>query len=388
MVNYTAGGSPIDTLPRRQAGPPKPFDLWRAKLKRRFLAHVWLARLSLAVVGAVLLFSATLLFKNLFGSAFSRLTFIPRQVIIFIFAKPSSLDNKDGRTNILLMGAGGAGHEAPDLTDTIIFVSMDHKGKNPVFLSLPRDTWIPSLSAKLNTTYYYGNQKKEGGGLVLSRASVSEILDQPVHYSAVVDFGGFIRLVDLLGGIDVNVERSFDDLRYPIAGRENDLCGGDDKEYKCRYEHLHFEKGRQNMDGTTALKFVRSRNAIGDEGTDFARSARQQKVLSSIKAKIISPAVIFSPWKAKTVFETIYASIKTDVPSDKLPVLACLYLSVNQSSVHYLVIDGGGVGDAETGFLVNPPISAKYNYQWVLVPRDGTWEEVRKWLEEILYPQN
>ncbi|MBI3290090.1 LCP family protein [Candidatus Microgenomates bacterium] len=385
MVNYTHIENPLDTPHKTSSGGS--FGLWWAKLRRRFLSHVWLARGTLVVSGILLFLGGFLIFKNLFSDPLDRITYLPRQAIIFLFGKPTSLDNRVGRTNILLMGAGGAGHEAPDLTDTMIFISLDRENKSPVFLSLPRDTWVPSLAAKLNTTYFYGNQKKEAGGLILAKASVSEILDQPVHYAAVLDFGGFISLIDLFGGLEVDVERTFDDFKYPIAGRENDLCDGD-KEFACRYEHLHFDKGKQKMDGATALKFVRSRNAVGDEGTDFARSARQQKVLSVIKSKILSPAVIFNPFRAKEVLTTITSSIKTDIPEYKLPIIARMYLSVDQKKVRNLVLDGGGVGDAETGFLINPPISAAYNYQWVLVPRGETWEEVRKWLNDILYRQN
>lgn len=350
------------------------------------MAHVWLARAALVFGGVILLFAAALLFKNLFSDTFSRLTFLPRQALIFLLGKPTSLESKENRTNILLLGAGGAGHEAPELTDTIIFVSLDRKGKNPVFLSLPRDTWVPSLRAKLNTTYYYGNQKKEGGGIILSSSAVSEILGQPIHYTLAVDFNGFIRLVNLLGGVEIDVDRTFDDFKYPIPGREDDQCGGD-KEFKCRYEHLHFERGRQFMNGEIALKFTRSRNAQNEEGTDFARSVRQQKVIEAIKKKILSPQTILNPGKLGSLWQAVTESFETDMSQDEIPILARMYLRISKERVKNLVLDGGGNGDSQTGFLVNPPISVKYDYQWVLVPRDGTGEEVKKWLSGILYPQ-
>lgn len=383
MVNYTAGEE-LPTSP--QDDRPKHSSLWLGKLKRKLLSHVFLARAIFLLFGVVFLFAAGLLLNNLFGETFSRVTFLPRQALIFLLGKPTSLESKEGRTNILLLGAGGAGHEAPELTDTMIFVSLDHKGKNPVFVSLPRDTWVPSLRAKLNTTYYYGNQKKENGGLILSGSSVSEVLGQPVHYALAVDFGVFVKLIDLLGGVEVNVERAFDDFKYPIPGRENDGCSGD-KEFKCRYEHVHFPSGRQTMDGEKALKFVRSRNAEGEEGTDFARSSRQQKVIEAIKKRVLSPRTIFNPGKLGSLWQIATESFKTDIPQDKIPILARMYLRIPKNKVKNLVLDGGGNGDAQTGFLVNPPISARYDYQWVLVPRDSTWEEVRKWLAGILYLQ-
>ncbi|MBI2405889.1 LCP family protein [Candidatus Microgenomates bacterium] len=341
------------------------------------------ARIGL-VSGILLLVAALFVFlREPLGVAAARVFFLPKMATLFLFGSPSSLESQGGRTSILLLGVGGAGHEAPELTDTMIFVSLDHKGDSPVFLSLPRDIWIPSLRAKLNTAYYYGNQKREGGGVILAKASVTEIIDQPVHYGAAVDFVGFVQLVDLLGGAEIEVERTFDDFKYPIPGRETDECG-EDPEFRCRYEHIHFEKGLQTMDGQTTLKFVRSRNAEGEEGTDFARSSRQQKVLVSIKQKMLSRQVLFNPRKLKQVWDTVVSSVKTDIPEDDLPILARMILRLDKEKIRSVVLDGGAVGDAQTGFLVHPPISPMYDNQWVLTPRDGTWGEVREWVKGLL----
>lgn len=302
----------------------------------------------------------------------------------FAFGSPSSLESRDSRTNILLLGVGGAGHEAPELTDTMMFVSLDHGDRSPVFLSLPRDVWVTTMRAKINTAYYYGNRKREGGGLILSKSSVSEILDQPVHYALAVDFSAFSKIIDTLGGIEVYVDRSFDDYKYPIPGKENDKCDND-PEFKCRYERVHFEKGLQTLDGQTALKFVRSRNAQGEEGTDFARSLRQQRVIDRVKEKVLSPSTLLSPQKLSALWNVTWEGVDTDIPQDKFPILARMIVTLDKAKLKNLVLDGGGTnGDSQTGFLVNPPQSAKYDNQWVLVPRDLTWEEVRKWVSSIL----
>jgi LCP family protein required for cell wall assembly len=114
-----------------------------------------------------------------------------------------------------------------------MFVSIDHISPSFTIISLPRDIWIPALRAKLNSVYYWGNQKEEGGGLPLSKSVVEEIVGQPVEYGIVIDFEGFQEIIDVLGGVEVNVERSFTDERFPIEGKENDECEGD-PEYKCR----------------------------------------------------------------------------------------------------------------------------------------------------------
>ena len=217
----------------------------------------------------------------------------------FLKADTSSLKSNNGRVNFLLLGISGGDHQGNDLTDTMIFVSLDKKTADLALFSLPRDIWLGSLQAKINSAYHYGEEKEKGGGFKLAKQAVSELVGQPVHYSVLIDFDGFVKIIDLLEGIKIKVDRSFDDYQYPISGKENDDCQGD-KEYKCRYEHLHFDAGLQLMDGQTALKFVRSRYAEGEEGTDFARSQRQKKAILALKDKLFSLKIMLNPKKLWT----------------------------------------------------------------------------------------
>jgi LCP family protein required for cell wall assembly len=137
----------------------------------------------------------------------------------------TDLQGENGRVNFLLLGISDKEKAGAELTDTIIFLSINPQTGNAVMLSLPRDIWIASMRAKLNTAYYYGNQKKAGGGLILAKASVSEILGQPVDYGVVIDFTGFEKLIDLLGDVTVKVERSFTDEKFPLLGKEDDAKG-------------------------------------------------------------------------------------------------------------------------------------------------------------------
>ena len=136
--------------------------------------------------------------------------------------------------------------------------------------------------------------KKFNGGIGFAKTITAEVVGSPIQYGVVVDFSGFKDVIDALGGIQVNVENSFTDNLYPIAGQENDTCGGDPT-FACRYQTITFNSGPQTMNGDTALIFVRSRHAEGDEGTDLAREARQQKVIDAIKSKIMEPKVLLSP---------------------------------------------------------------------------------------------
>jgi len=268
--------------------------------------------------------------------------------------------------NFLILGIAGGNHQGKDLTDTIMFASLNPYQKQLALVSLPRDIWLEKWRAKLNSIYHYR-------GLPETKKTVEEILDQKVDYGIIIDFEVFQKIIDTLGGITVDVEQSFDDYKYPIPGKENDLCNGDPL-YRCRYEHLHFEAGKQFMDGQTALKFVRSRNAQGEEGTDFARTARQQKVILAIKDKILSKEFLLSPKKAIQLFKLITLNIQTDIPKEKYWQL--LKAGSKIRNIKTTTIN--------SNYLINPPISKKYDNQWVFVPKSGNWSEIQEYIKEFL----
>ncbi len=350
-------------------------SLFFSKIKRRLAKHLPLIRGFLAIL--VILILAMGLYQ-LARPAFRFLGALvkgPAAVISLFTQSPHDLASADGRTNILLLGAGGAGHEGIDLTDTIIFISTDLATGDTLMLSLPRDIWIPSMRAKINTAYHYGEEKRSGGGLVLAKGAVSEILDQPVHYAILINFEGFKKAIDLLGGVEIEVERTFDDYKYPIPGME------EAEPEELRYEYLHFDAGKQLMDGERALKYVRSRNAEGDEGTDFARSRRQQRLLLALKDKILSSQTLLNPKRIAELVNVFGDSFDTDISQSEYGSFIKLILGFNQDNLRTEVLDGGT--EEEEGYLINPPVY-QYDGQWVLVPRSGNWEEVHDFVAGLI----
>jgi LCP family protein required for cell wall assembly len=343
-----------------------------SKIKRRLLKHIWAVRISLVILSAVAIYLLILLL----GLFFRRVGFTnySQMLVNFILTPQDKIETIDQRTNIVLLGKPGEGNVAPDLVDSIIFISISHENPSITLISLPRDIWIPELRAKLNSTYYWGEQKKEGGGLLLTKSTVEEIIGKPVHYALVIDFSGFVKIVDVLGGIELEVERSFEDNKYPIKGHEADDCGGD-PEYRCRYETVKFAKGHQLMDGETALKFARSRNAEGDEGTDLARSVRQQKVIKAIIMRVVSVKILLHPKKAFEVWDVIKSSVRTDIPSDSAAILIRRIIQA-KDNIKSLVLS--------EEFLTNPDPSLKYDNLYVFIPKNGNWNEVHEWAKDIL----
>ena len=276
----------------------------------------------------------------------------------------ASLPNHTGRTNFLLLGVSGGDREGKDLTDTIIFASLDIRTGDTVLISIPRDLWIPSLRAKINTAYHYGEERQPGiGGFLLAKSSLTEAIGQPVDFVVLIDFSGFAKAIDVIGGLDIQVDTSFIDSKFPIPGKETDPCE------PCRYETISFTKGLQHMDGATALKFVRSRQAEGDECTDFARSKRQENLISAFKQKILSsPTKIF---QLKRIFSQI---VITDISSNLYFPLFKLGLKAVRQPLRSFSLS--------EPLLSHPPISAVQDYQWVLL----TNPNVAKYVESLLHP--
>jgi LCP family protein required for cell wall assembly len=321
----------------------------------------------------------------------------------FFFNKNIELKNEDDHINILLLGIGGSNHEGPNLTDTIILVNVNKKNNKVVLNSIPRDLWISDLEGqnkKINVAYAQGENKKKGGGLTLTKAIVKKITGQEVNYAVVINFSGFVKAVDSLGGLDIYVDKPFDDTEYPVEGKEADPCGKTEEELKeltlqiatrsardtdvftCRFKSIHFDKGLNHMDGERTLEFVRSRHAKGEEGTDFARSKRQEKIISAFKDKLFSAQTIFNPARMIGLYSIVSGSINTDINQNELDDFAKLAQKMKNAKIQSSIIDAGDDKKNRPGLLEYGSISKEYNYLSVLIPRTGNanFSEIKNYI--------
>lgn len=323
------------------------------------------------------------------------------QIATFIFGvtidKTINLVRKDQSFNILLMGKAGGTHDGPELTDTIILANVN-VGKNKVnMFSIPRDLWMPNLKAKVNSSYQRGIKNNQE--LQVARKTIEDVTGQKIDYVLVLDFAGFTKLVDHLNGINVSVENSFSDMEYPITGEEDNTCGKSEEEvvalatessqlkaFPCRYMTIRFSQGTQTMDGATALEFVRSRHGTNGEGSDFARSKRQQQVISAVKEKVFSLGVILNPVKVIGIFNILKDNIDTDVDIEKVDDFIKLANKMKGGQINSYVVDDGSDSDERFGLLKNPPITSEYGYQYVLIPRkgNGNFTEVHEYIQCII----
>ena len=318
---------------------------------------------------------------------------------------PTPVDNS---YNILLLGYGGGNHDGAYLTDSIMLAHIEPKYQEAVIISIPRDVWVKiPISTnegeyhKINAAYEIGMsdiqypQKAElfmgkAGGGNLAKYAVEQITGLPIQKFVAIDFDGFTKTIDLLGGVDINVDVAFEDTKYPIEGKEKDLCGHTEAElpelvkiavktpeiaFPCRYEKLHFEKGLQHMDGTTALKYVRSRHSPQD-GTDFGRSRRQRNLLLAVKQKIISLG--FIP-KIVPFVSSLQNDLKTDLSMEDINNLVSQADLLSKYQIRSLAI-------TDQNFLVN---TFSEDNQAILQSADGqdNWDSLREWLNLSFDPE-
>lgn len=303
--------------------------------------------------------------------------------------------------NLLLMGIGGGKHDGPNLTDTIILANINIHTKKVSMFSIPRDLWIPDAHDKINAIYAYA--QKSDTGLIAAKEAILNVTGQSVDYVVVLDFEGFIKLVDYLGGIDVNVERTFQDYEYPISGEEENTCGKNEDELKalatassqleafpCRYKTISFSKGTTTMDGKSALEYVRSRHGNNGEGSDFARSKRQEIVISALKDKAFSLGVILNPVRLLGIYDILKANINTNINPDKIDDFIKLAQKLKEGVIKSYVIDQGNESEKRFGLLLNPPITEEYAFKWVLSPRvgNGNFTEIRQYVSCSILSQN
>lgn len=206
----------------------------------------------------------------------------------------SLLGEDKGQINILLLGIGGPGHEGPYLTDTIILAQIRPKESEVAFVSVPRD-YLASLpnnlgERKINAVFAEGIARTKDWGEAGRWASmaVERMSGQTIPYFAVIDFNGFKKAIDTIGGLDITVENAFTDAEFP-----NDKSG--------YLPPISFKAGLEHMDGTRALQFARSRHGNNGEGSDFARSLRQQKVMKAFKDKILEMNLLTSAGKLNSL---------------------------------------------------------------------------------------
>lgn len=272
------------------------------------------------------------------------------------------LATPDGRLNILLLGIGGDGHEGSQLTDTIMIASLDRESKKIGLISIPRDLAFPlgdGRYEKINAVNAYAEKEHPGEGAKRTAEDFSRQFNIRIDRTVKIDFKGFAKFIDALGGIDVTVENSFTDRSYPTD---------DDGPDPYKWQTVTFTKGAEHMDGKRALMFARSRHGNNGEGSDFARSRRQQLVLEAVRKNLLSVGTLSSPKKVSEIWASISNHVQTDLGAWDVLKFLPLATHFSKSNVVMNVLT-----DAPNGQLYPQNVNGAF----MLFPKKADWSEIR-----------
>ena len=246
--------------------------------------------------------------------------------------QPSQVASGPGHTerlNVLLLGVDSLPWRPATLTDTMMVVSLDPVGKTVSMLSVPRDLIGVPMSdgdkygPKLNSLMSFADRNPDEfpeGGIAALQDAIGTLLEIDIHYYAKMDFYGFVEMVDAVGGVEVTVEEAWDDPLY-------DGFGLDKRGYAI-------EAGEHVLDGENALAYARARRGQGE--SDFTRAGRQQEILIALRDAVTKDGSLL--WELPDLLEAVGNTITTDVPRERLPVLAALVDDIDSGDIARAVI--------------------------------------------------
>jgi LCP family protein required for cell wall assembly len=269
-------------------------------------------------------------------------------------------DGKE-RLNILLIGADQRPGEGTFNTDTLIVVSIDPISKQVAMFGLPRDTanvptppgparqaFGPVYTRKINAWWssvrkradlFPGTSKTRGyNGL---KAIMGNLYGLDVKYFVEVNFEGFKKIVDVMGGVTVNVQIPVSDDRYPSV--------------EGRLRRVYIPSGIQHMNGAEALRYARSRHGGGN---DFDRGYRQQRILLSLREQADPQNLI--P-RLPELIDALKKAVSTDIPASQLAPLLGLASQVDTKNIRSFVFSpplyGTETRPGAPTYLIDPKIS-------------------------------
>lgn len=282
-------------------------------------------------------------------------TSIVKQFGEMIFNPTEKLKGEEsGRINILLLGIGGEGHSGGELTDTIVIASIKPKEEEAALLSVPRDLYVQipgtNINSKINAIKAFGDKNKEKNGMDLIKKVAIEILGLDIHYYVQLDFNGFTKIIDDLGGIDIYLENDINDPTYPNSTRG--------------YDPFYISKGWHHLDGSTALKVARSRHS---KMGDFDRIARQQAIIKTTKQEIFEKYSQFDIIAFKNIISSLGDNLKTDIQLKELPRFYKLTKEIKNHKITAGTVD-------TKNYLNRTYVGMGYTLQ----PKDDSYEKIKE----------
>ncbi|HMO57035.1 MAG TPA: LCP family protein [Roseiflexaceae bacterium] len=231
---------------------------------------------------------------------------------------------------ILLLGVDRRpGEDFPARTDTIIIARVEPERQRIALLSLPRDLIVPIPGVgqgRINSASVYGEMYPQlGGSLGAMRATVANLLGIPIDHAIEIDFDGFTRAIDAIGGVTIDVPYELYDNAYPTMD--------------YRYMVVHFLAGPQEMDGARALQYARIRHP----DSDFARMQRQQQVILAAGRRLREQNILDQISGIASISAALRGYVQLDIPEEKLIGLAWAFRSMSLDTVERYALDASMV---------------------------------------------
>ncbi len=238
----------------------------------------------------------------------------------------SEARSADERTNILVMGIDRRpGESFVSRTDSMLLVSIDPQTEEASMLSIPRDLYavIPGYGRdRINTAFVYGSSGDNPiGGAAMAMNTVEYNLGVPIDHYVLIDFSAVIKGIDTLGGVDIIVPFDIDDPTYP------DMNYG--------YDPLFIPAGLQHLDGSTALKYARTRHV----DNDFGRAYRQQQLIMAARDKALGLGIGGLLTRAPELYARIEQGIRTDLSLEQIVQLARVASGIDSENISSAVLD-------------------------------------------------
>ncbi|MFA9261916.1 MAG: LCP family protein [Undibacterium sp.] len=322
-------------------------------------------------------------------------------------AKDELKGEENGRINILLLGMRGEHVEGGGLlADTIMVLSLHPKdekiqGDSPraSLVSIPRDLFVKvpgrEEQRKINAVYALGEERGKGGGIEDMRTIVGEVTGQTIPYAVVINFQGFVDLVNALGGITVNLNEPFTE---GMQFREPHVCDANVYTIPTRppqYEHKYYTRsegtryiaksyllcynkdqecggvfelpaGPNELDGTKALCYARARY----QSSDFRRAERQQLVIQAIKDKALSAGTLTDFGKINGLLDSLGDNLRVNTEAWEAKRFFELYQGNQDAKLTQRVLE-----DSEEGLLYAPAATPEHGY--ILLPRGDNYDKIR-----------
>jgi LCP family protein required for cell wall assembly len=301
------GKVPVATRERRrEPGQPQRRDVHRRPRRqrswKRTVLYVVLGLIVLLIVWAV---AGYLSVRSGVGDANTRLQQAAPGVGSVLAPQSGLLMNN--ASNILLIGTdhaenGQAGRSSDEHSDSLMVLHTDPKSHRLVYLSLPRDlrASIPGYGdAKINAAMQIGGPK-------LAIRTVDQFTGLKVNHVVIVDFGSFVKLIDAVGGIDVNVPENILSNRFDCPYSSQARCQ--------QWQGWRFHKGMTHMNGHTALIYSRIReNRLNPSDSDISRGVHQQQVMQATLSKLASASTFFRlPFSGGDLMKPLSTDLSTN----------------------------------------------------------------------------